>query len=288
VNSVIIEQVLVLGAKGFIGSAICRYLQNQQVSLSAPSSEECNLLNLTQTKNYLRRFKKQKITVVLGAAIPRRVDDSPETMQKNIQMVTNFIQGSEMLHIKSLIFLSSIDVYGKAEVNPIVENLLPSPDSYYAVAKICSEYLLKEAWGSYSLAILRLPGVYGKGDNGNSIVGMFAKKIQDGTKLTLTNNGTVLRDYVAVMDICKIVVSFLHEPCSGTFNIATGNSMKIGDIAHLIGQLLGCKTNIALIEKDNIHFDVSISNRKLCETFPNFYFTPMENGICNYISEFSS
>ena len=64
--------------------------------------------------------------------------------------------------------------------------------------------------------------------------------------------------------------------------------MTMVAIAQLIAQSLGCKTNIAFVGPDNTHFDICLSNRKLCEAFPDFYFTTMESGIRNYISEIIS
>jgi len=288
VSSASSEQVLVLGANGFIGSTICQYLRNQSIPFSAPTRQECDLLNLAQTQSYLEQFEQQQIKVVFGAAIPRRVADLPEAMLRNIQMVSNFILGADTLVLKSLIFLSSIDVYGSPKEIPIKENTIPHPNNFYAVSKTCGEYLLKEAWPIIPLTILRLPGIYGKGDTDNSIVSMFAQKIQERSTLTLTNNGTSLRDYVTVMDLCKFIYRLLQNPCAGTFNIATGKSMTMLAIAQLIAQSLRCKTNIVFDEKDNTHFNICLSNRKLCEAFPDFYFTTMESGIRNYISEIIS
>ncbi len=282
------EQVLVLGANGFIGGAICRYLQNQSVSLSAPTRQECDLLNLAQTKDYLGQFAQQRIKVILGAAIPRRVNDSPDAMQGNIQMVSNFIQGAHSVHPASLIFLSSIDVYGTPKENPITENIPLAPNGFYAVAKTCGEYLLKEVWPDLPLTVLRLPGIYGNGDKGNSIVNTFARKIQERVTLTLTNQGASLRDYVTAMDLCKIVDRLLQKPCTGTFNVATGKSMTMAAIAQLIAESLRCKANITFVPPNSTPIDICLSNRKLCEAFPDFSFTPMENGIRNYISELVS
>ena len=282
------EKVLVLGANGFIGSTICQYLRNQSIPFSAPTRKECDLLNLAQTQSYLEQFGQQQIKVVLGAAIPRRAADSPDAMLRNIQMVSNFILGADKLVLKSLIFLSSIDVYGSPKESPIKEDTIPHPNNFYAVAKTCGEYLLKEAWPIIPLTILRLPGIYGKGDNNNSIVSMFAQKIRKRSKLTLTNNGTSLRDYVTVMDLCKFIYRLLQNPCAGTFNIATGKSMTMVAIAQLIAQSLRCKTNIVFVDQDKTQFDICLSNRKLCEAFPDFSCTSMESGIRNYISELVS
>ena len=64
--------------------------------------------------------------------------------------------------------------------------------------------------------------------------------------------------------------------------------MTMVAIAQLIAQSLGCKTNIAFVGPDNTHFDICLSNRKLCEAFPDFSCTSMESGIRNYISELVS
>ena len=270
------EQVLVLGGNGFIGRTICEYLQNQSINYLAPTETECDLLNLERIQAYLKRFLCQQVHVVFCAAIPRRVDDSSQSMQHNIQIVSNFIKGSQSISLASFIFLSSIDVYRKPFKKPITENTPLAPAGFYAISKVSSENLLKDAWPQLPIVILRLPGIYGKGDGDNSIVSKFAQKIQEGSSIKLTTKRSPMRDYVNVLDLCKIIHHFLQRPHTETYNIATGKSMMITEIVQLIADALKLNAKIDFIDSKDDTGDIYLSNRKICKAIPNFTFTSME------------
>ena len=277
------EQVLVLGGEGFVGRAICEYLQNQSITYLAPTIKKCDLLELEQFQSYLDRFINKPVHVIFCAAITRRIDDSSESMNQNIQIVSNFIKGSHSISLASLIFLSSIDVYGKPLDNPITENTPVAPTGYYATSKLTSENLLKDAWPQLPIVILRLPGMYGKGDMDNSIVSIFAKKIQEGSSIKLTKKRSPMRDYLNVLDLCKIIHHFLQKPQTETYNIATGKSIMITEIVQLIADMLRQKPKINFIDSMDDTNDIYLSNRKICKAIPDFTFTSMETGIKDYI-----
>ena len=239
---------------------------------------------MAQVQDYLNQFLNKRVHIVFCAAISRRTEDSSQSMQHNKQILSNFIKGSKSISLASFIFLSTIDVYKKQFEKSITENTPILPNGYYAISKFASENLLKDTWPQLPIVILRLPGIYGKDDKGDSIVSIFVQKIQEGSIIKLTNKGSSMRDYVSVIDLCKIVYHFLQKPCAETYNIATGKSMMIADIVQLIADTIGQEANINLIDSDDDLRDIYISNRKICKAIPNFIFTSMENGIRDHIS----
>ena len=229
------EKVLIFGGNGFIGRSISEYLQNQSINYFSPTKRQCDLLNLAQVQDYLNQFLNKRVHIVFCAAISRRTEDSLQSMQHNKKIVSNFIKGSQSLSLASFIFLSTIDVYKKPYENPIKESTPIDPIGNYAISKVYSEKLIKNAWPKLPTLILRLPGIYGKGDKGSSIIGNFSQKIQEGSTLTLTNaKRSPMRDYVSVVDLCKIIHHFLCRPHTGTYNVATEKSLKITEIVRLI------------------------------------------------------
>ena len=278
------KNVLVTGGNGFIGRSISEYVQNQSINYFSPTKKQCDLLNLAQVQDYLNQFLNKRVHIVFCAAITRRTEDSSQSMQHNIKIVSNFIKGSQSLSLASFIFLSTIDVYKKPYEKPIKESTPIDPIGNYAISKVYSEKLIKNAWPQLPTLILRLPGIYGKGDVGSSIISNFAQKIQEGSTLTLTNaNRSPMRDYVSVLDLCKIIHHFLCRPHTGTYNVATEKSLKITEIVRLIEKGLKLNAKINFIKAKNEIDDIFLSNRKIRKSIPNFSFTSMETGINDYI-----
>lgn len=72
--------------------------------------------------------------------------------------------------VKQFIFISSIIVYGRKSVDDgiINENTIPLPDNFYGKSKLEAENLLRTLEdGSFNLAIVRPPMIYGKCSKGN-------------------------------------------------------------------------------------------------------------------------
>ena len=82
------EKVLIFGGNGFIGGSISEYLQNQSINYFSPTKRQCDLLNLAQVQDYLNQFLNKRLHIVFCAAISRRTEDSSQSMQHNIKIVS--------------------------------------------------------------------------------------------------------------------------------------------------------------------------------------------------------
>ena len=281
-TSTIKEKVLILGGNGFIGGTIREYLQNQSIECYSPVRKKCDLLNLKNIESYLHRFSNQTVHVIFCAAIPRRTDDSQKSMEHNINILSNFIKCSKSISLSSFIYLSSIDVYDKSH-GRITECTPVLPVGYYALSKANSEKMLIDSLLETPLMILRLPGIYGKGDRGNSIISSLAKKIKDGSTIKLDSNKSPMRDYVKINDLCKIIQFLIERPHNGTYNLSTGKSMMISEIVALIEKALVKNAKIDFVKMSSQNDDIYISNHKICKVIENLTFTSMEIGIVDHI-----
>ena len=134
------------------------------------------------------------------------------------------------------------------------------------------------------IAILRLPGIYGYGDNFKSVIGSFIKDGVTKKEIKITNNGTDLRDYVEISDLCKIVSHIIANPFNGPINIATGKSIMVRDIAEIVINRLDNNVVIKNIETkspgSNFKYDISL----IRSIMPSFTFTNIETGIEKYLT----
>jgi nucleoside-diphosphate-sugar epimerase len=228
--------VLVIGSNGFIGTHIIGYLKKNLVDYVAISRKNCNLLSLSEVNHCLAPFKKRRLDIIFAASVVRRKQDSKSTLKDNILMASNFIQSTSNHNINSVIFLSSVDVYYNNNLI-LKESSYVYPINYYGIAKLCSEAMLERAFNK-KLTILRLPGVYGKGDKNSSIIGSFTGQIRNKVCLNLINKGIQYRDYLYVGDVSKAITMLLDKPTYGIFNLSSGKSLKIIEIIRLISNFL--------------------------------------------------
>jgi UDP-glucose 4-epimerase len=278
----------IIGTKGFIGSRMYEYfLSKKDYSLVGYSSLECNLLSEKSTNMALANLKSDDI-IVMASAITRLKEDSLDALIKNMTMAENIAKIIEKKTISQFVFLSTTDVYGFNPILPINEDTLPNPQDYYAISKLSSEFILRQTClrKDIPLLILRLPGVYGKGDHGKSTLNKLVESAKN-KKITIFGSGDDKRDFVYIEDLCKIVELGINQRINSTMNIATGNSNSIRDISELIRMNFSSEVSIEYLPETTsqkrakeMKFDIS----KLKRTFPYFKFTSIQEGIKLYLN----
>jgi len=285
------KRIFIFGASGFIG----KYLKNKfssdnSIEVLGYSSKTCNLLSLSEIQQALSPVGPDD-SVIIASAITRVRENSHESMMKNIQMVENLCQAISGKSVKHITFLSTIDVYGVdiGQDERINETFLLKPNDYYSVSKIISECLLKQTCSKQSipLAILRLSGIYGPGDNFNSTIGFMVKSALKDKNIIIYNQGDDLRDFVYVDDIYQIIKSAINNKKDVLVNLATGKSFTIKEIVTLIKDFLPSPVEIKHKEREssdgkrvkNLQFDCSVIKKK----FSDVNITNLKTGVRDYV-----
>lgn len=92
-----------------------------------------------------------------------------EYFETNIRGAENVVDFAERYGIHTVVFMSSISVYGTSESMKEEEDL-PMPNTPYGISKLVSEEIFKgwQKGASYRKLVVLRPGVvFGKGENGN-------------------------------------------------------------------------------------------------------------------------
>src|SRR3989338_11552801 len=80
------KRIIILGASGFIGGNLLRYLSlNKGYDVKGYSSKDCDMLSLESLNRALSSATEDDV-VIMASAIPRRKEDSFDAMIKNIIM----------------------------------------------------------------------------------------------------------------------------------------------------------------------------------------------------------
>jgi UDP-glucose 4-epimerase len=157
----------------------------------------------------------------------------------------NVLQASKENRVKRVIYSSTSSAYGLDNVPPLREDMPKDCLTPYSVSKTGGEELCKVYYKIYGLEtiILRYFNVYGdrqpiKGHYA-PVIGLFLRQKKEGKPMTIVGDGLQKRDFTYIGDAvtANILASTTdNEGAFGEiFNIGTGNSYAILDVASMIG-----------------------------------------------------
>jgi dTDP-glucose 4,6-dehydratase len=155
------------------------------------------------------------------------------------QSVTNAVlKHSE--HIERYIHISTSEVYGTAAYEPMDEHHPLNPTTPYAAAKAGADRLVYSYIVSHEIpgVIIRPFNNYGPRQHLEKVIPRFITSCILGDKLTIHGDGSSARDWVYTEDTAQAIDLVMHAPIEKVkgevFNIGTGESLRVIDIAHKV------------------------------------------------------
>ena len=152
--------------------------------------------------------------------------------------------------------LSSTFVY--PDVDKISEKTKPSPETLYGKLRLKQEKILQEYASNYT--ILRLSNIFGYGNFYNignpGAIEKFIDCVFSLKNITVHGNGKQLVDYLHKSDLMNLLKILVQITPKTIYNVSSGNSKPIIDIAKIISKIG--------LEKFNQKIETSVmSNTKL-------------------------
>lgn len=277
------ERVVLLGARGFIGAAVKRQLEAQDVPTLALTSADVNLADAGAAETLVTLLKPADAVVMLAALTPDKGRDIT-TLMKNLAMMQSVCAALKESGCAHLVYFSSDAVYNAA-VSFVTEETPASPQDLYGAMHHTREIM------AYSLTkipvlVLRLALVYGLDDTHNSYgPNRFRRAAQKDGKITLFGGGEDTRDHVYVDDVAALTVRCLLRRSIGTLNVATGVSKSFHEVAELVASRFKNNVKVIKIPRANPityrHYDVT----NLIKAFPDFRFVALEDGLARVHQE---
>ncbi len=175
--------------------------------------------------------------------------------ENNLIGSVNLINASVNYNVKCFVFTSSIAVYGAGQL-PMTEDMIPTPEDSYGIAKYAVEQELKVSNEMFGLnyIIFRPHNVYGErqniGDKYRNVVGIFMNQIMKGEPLSVFGDGEQSRAFTYIKDISSVIANsiLIKDAHNKIFNVGTDTPVSVNDLAEEVCKLFN-------VEKKTIHFE---------------------------------
>lgn len=282
--------ILVTGGAGFIGRYLVEHLNNNHITiydnLSNSDMEKISFLisrgvnfikgDILDFEKLVESSKNVDVLVHLAAKldVAESVMNPKDTININLNGTINVLKCCIQNKIKKIIFASSAAVYGDHE-NIISEKSVTVPLSPYGKSKIDAEIQIRKFADEFGFGaiILRLFNIYGKGQNDQyaGVISKFLKNISENKPLIIYGDGNQSRDFVSVYDVIKAIECSISSGNSGTYNIASGKSISINELAEMI--ITYSKKKLDVIHKEQKKCDIKNSAADICLAEKNLGFT---------------
>jgi len=238
------SKISLFGSTGFIGNEFSLMYDVYQIKRDndTPKSQTDVLYMISTTHNY-------------------NVFDNPfldinTNLTKLIKVLSEF---KKVCEGRTFNFISSWFVYGETEC-PAKEDSFCNPKGFYSITKRTAEQLIESYCRTFNInyRILRLCNVYGENatkiSSKRNALQFMVNKIINNQNIELYNNGTDIRDFMHVQDVCKAIHLCLDKsPKNCIINIGSGIPQDFRSIMEYVKGKTNSNSNFISVEPPDFH-----------------------------------
>jgi nucleoside-diphosphate-sugar epimerase len=277
-NAALPERTVVIGAAGFLGSALMQRLQVAGAAALGLTRKDIDLTAPGAAEHLSAALKSSDAVVAVAARAPCK---DLGMMVENMLIVRAITDALGQLPVQHVVNIGSDAVYTDAPV-PITELTPTAPTSLHGAMHLAREIAFTSSVKS-PLALLRPTLIYGAEDPHNGYgPNRFRRLANSGQEIVLFGQGEERRDHVLVQDVAEIIFRVLQRRSKGVLNIATGQTHSFREIADLVvtraGRNVAIKTSPRsgpMPHNGYRPFDIS----ECRAAFADFSYTPLGEGI---------
>ena len=290
-------KTIVTGGYGMVGSAM-----ESQIKLSR---DICDLTNRKQTESLFKTIKPDGVIHCAGkvGGIGGNSNYKGEYFYDNLMINTNVIEASRKAGVKRLVAFLSTCVFPDNVSYPLTVDQVhqgePHFSNYpYAYAKRMADVQIRAYREQYGLNYTSIipSNIYGPNDNFNldhgHVMPMLIHKLylakKNKTDFTVWGSGKPLREFIYSKDIAKIAEWALENYYDFDPLIVSGDEeISIKDLVGLLVDEFKFKGKVIFDEtKPDGQYRKPSDNSKIKELYPEFEYTPLEQGIKETVNWF--
>ena len=242
-------RILITGANGFVGNFVSHFLAAKGFSVVATTRTNFNdntkctpnlnwiVSDLIGRLDYLGDFDA---ILHFASENPAYLTDPIKLYRNNFQTAKNIFSYAKYLNVKTVVFLSSMSIYGNIFDDLVNENTKSINPNTYGQSKLDSENFLKNEInnGLNSGLSIRLPGVVGKNSRNNFLSNILINILNE-ELVKVYNPDSLFNNVVHVKELAEFIYSWILLPKVGyhVTNLCSIEPVKIKDVIALIYEL---------------------------------------------------
>lgn len=271
------DRILITGITGFLGSLLAKNLMlsdiyrqgNLQIIGLARQLEKAQTLFADYDMKNVKLFsadicdravlfselEKQPVDYLIHCAAvttsTEMISHPVETADGIVMGTRNMLELAKIKHVKSMVFLSSMEVYGYVseigrprKENELGEIDITSSRSCYSLGKRMAEHYCNIYYKEYEVPVkvARLSQTFGVGvrPDDRRVFMQFARAVVQEEDIVLRTQGLTIGNYCDSMDAVNAIMLLLYHGDNGeTYNVVNeANTMSVREMAQLVSEKL--------------------------------------------------
>lgn len=260
------QNILVTGGAGFIGSNFVRYLLGKYPAYRVVVFDKLtyagrveNLLDVDDDPRYTfvhgdicdaesvaDVLRKYRIDAIINFAAESHVDRSilsaDAFVKTDVYGTYVLLEAARQFKVERYHQVSTDEVYGDVPVGYSKESDAFQPNSPYAASKASAELLVRSYFVTYQLPVIVTRGsnTFGPYQYPEKLLSLFITNAVDNLPLPVYGDGMQVRDWLYVVDHCKGIDLAFHQGRLGeAYNIGGENEQHNIDVIRMMLRILG-------------------------------------------------
>ena len=283
----------VTGGAGFIGSNFVEYLFENVQDLTGVTIFD-KFTYAANPKNYEKFLSDPRLKVLKGdicdssllsksmehhdfvihfaaeSHVDRSIGDASVFIETNILGTFNVLEAARKNNVKTVVNVSTDEVYGSLFEGSADETYPLLPNSPYAASKAAADLLARSYFVTHGLDVrtTRCCNNYGKHQFPEKIIPVVINSILNNKKIPIYGDGTNVREWIAVANHCESILAVLSQGKAGEiYNIGSGHSLSNLELAKHICKSMGASTDAIshVTDRPGHDFRYSIVSSKITQ-----------------------
>ena len=294
--------VLVTGGAGYIGSHMIKALQCEKHNVVCLDNLSTGHRDLVLCDEFIEGdledrallkevFNKNDFDAVVHFAafsqVAESVRDPSKYYTNNISNTQNLLDEMVSSNVKNIVFSSTAAIFGEPKYIPIDEKHSKAPLSPYGRTKLAIEHMLGDYEAAYGIRSIVLRYFNAAGCDPDAKIGErhmpethlipIVLQVASGRRKDVsiygtdyhTPDGTCIRDYIHVLDLCEAHILSLNWLLSGgiskCYNLGNGSGFSVKEVIDAVVKVTGKSVQTIDAEKRSGDPEVLVSDSLLIQ-----------------------
>ena len=270
-------KIYIAGHRGMVGSGIVRQLEariaaGEELEILTRTHAELDLTEQSSVRDFMQSEKPDLVIVAAAKVGGIHANNTypAQFIYENLMIQNNLIHSAFTVGVEKLLFLGSSCIYPRLAEQPMREDALltgtlEATNEPYAIAKIAGIKMCESYNRQYGVDYRSVmpTNLYGPGDNfhpeNSHVVPALIRRFHEAknsgaAEVAIWGSGKPFREFLHVDDMAAASLFVLDldiqtysdntQPMLSHINVGSSEEVSIGDLAILIGEVVGYQGNV--------------------------------------------